>query len=127
MDELLGYLRFNEQIGELLCQGHSVQRVMAYDADYRRLMSAGINSWGQALRWGDADFFLASKHLMGPGQQQPRPDKQQRQQVRTPQGQPVCLSFNGAKGCSRQQCKFAHVCRVCFEEHPASAHSAAKN
>jgi hypothetical protein len=125
IDDLLGYLRFNEQIGELLCQGHNSTRVMAYDADYRRQVAVGDNEAGEKLRWGEPSFFLASKHLMAPAQS----TKSERQQMKvtaptTAQGQAICLNYNSSKGCARQPCRYAHACKICLEAHSARDHPA---
>jgi hypothetical protein len=32
----------------------------------------------------------------------------------TPDGKPVCINFNSAKGCTRDSCRFLHACGKCF-------------
>ena len=38
-------------------------------------------------------------------------------------GKEVCLSFNKGN-CTFHNCKFAHSCSKCGEDHPASSHEA---
>ena len=38
----------------------------------------------------------------------------------TPDGRAICFDYNnGDIRCKRAQCKFLHVCTVCFQRHPA--------
>ena len=38
--------------------------------------------------------------------------------AKTSDGQMICFDYNSNAGCDRQQCRFLHVCGVCFKEHP---------
>ena len=40
---------------------------------------------------------------------------------RTPEGKPICFRYNAPNGCKNgAKCHFAHVCSLCFQNHPAS-------
>lgn len=51
----------------------------------------------------------------------------------TPEGRVICRNFNGPKGCSLQNCNFAHLCnrkvagKACALSHPGYAHKATES
>ena len=38
-------------------------------------------------------------------------------------GKPICGRFNTPIGCKLPQCKFAHVCRMCYSTHSITSHN----
>ena len=37
--------------------------------------------------------------------------------TQTPEGKPICFKY-GAGNCTNAACTFAHVCQICFKDHP---------
>ncbi|PAA60543.1 hypothetical protein BOX15_Mlig026183g2 [Macrostomum lignano] len=128
--DLMNYLRYSIQIGELFDAGFGLAQVNRFDEDYRTRQAE------TGMRWGKESFQLVAKHLIrtgtpanhGVSKSLPQPRQQRFQKpidpksLRTPDGEEICLHFN-RRGCFRSSCKFRHVCRICFEAHPEANHS----
>ena len=40
----------------------------------------------------------------------------------TPDGRKICFQYNQPSGCTKPNCQFVHLCRICLEEHPCYTH-----
>ena len=36
---------------------------------------------------------------------------------------PICFKYGTKKGCERESCSMAHVCQICFGDHPLHKHN----
>ena len=125
LDNIMDYISHVIQVA-LFAQSFTWSSVLNYDRVYRREQAS------LGFKWGTPSSFLMASHLQKPSQgAQPESNKKK---VTAPNAKDpksdktVCLRFNGTNGCSLTTCNFAHVCRVCFQDHPEVQHSkAAKN
>ena len=95
------------------------QSVIKYDTEYRKYQASGQFVWGADNAWTMMMFLRE-----GLGSQPQRDTNKwstprQRDNFHTkydPQsGKPVCEKFNGRFGCALPSCRYAHVCRTCFD------------
>ena len=101
------------------------QSVIKYDTEYRKYQASGQFMWGADNAWTMMMFLKE-----GLGSQQQRDINKwstphQRDNFRTNNdprsGKPVCEKFNGRLGCALPACRYAHVCRTCFDASHAQA------
>ena len=98
--------------------------VLKYDAEYRKTQAEAGFPYG-----ADSSFMmqLFLRDRLPQDQNIPRPSAvsstQHPQTKFDPQsGKPICGQFNSSKGCQLQCCKFAHVCRACYDPHSFVSH-----
>jgi hypothetical protein len=106
---------------QIACFSQSMkwQSVLNYDTIYRREQQA------QGFAWGTSSPFLMQSQLtpFEPpvlSKSNKRPYQESVHNPRT--GRQICGRFNSTQGCQMAECKFDHVCKICFASHPRSQH-----
>lgn len=123
LDQVMDYLNYLIQVA-VFAQSFPWVNVLSYDKIYRKEQAS------LGFRWGTASPFLMTSHLQKPtpqgdGATKRRPQTQAKTDPKS--GKTICFKFNGLNGCQLRNCNFAHVCRVCFEDHPEVQHKAEKS
>ena len=105
-------------------QRFQCKSVLKYDSEYRRTQAEAGFPYG-----ADSSFMmqLFLWDMLPQDQSMARPSASSN--TRHPQnkfhpqrGKPICGQFKSNKGCQLQRCKFAHVCRACYNPHSFSNH-----
>ena len=98
--------------------------VPKYDSEYRKTQAEAGFPYG-----ADSSFMiqLFLRDRLPQDQNMTRPsansNTQHPQTKFDPQsGKPICGQYNSNKGCQLQRCKFAHVCRSCYNPRSFSNH-----
>jgi len=119
------YVNYIIQVG-VFAQSFQWQSVLHYDNVYQNKQQA------LGFKWGTGSAFLMTSHLQKPVI--PAADGGNNKKTSTlavpkdpKSGKSVCLSFNDSNGCQRAACKFVHVCRSCFGDHPEVQHKVDKS
>lgn len=118
INQITDYVNYLIQIA-CFTQSMKWQSVLNYDAIYRREQHAN------GFTWGTSSPFLMQSQLMT--LEQPattnRINKRPFEAVHNPKtGRQVCGSFNSIQGCQLTDCRFDHVCKTCFANHPRHQH-----
>ena len=121
LDTVMDYINYLIQIN-VFAQSFQWTNIMNYDRIYRE------EQFANGFRWGSGSAFLMTSLLqkpIDPVNLEVTKGKQKLPQIKDPKsGKPVCQKFNGRLGCTLVACRFAHVCMVCFADHPQVNHNA---
>ena len=105
-----------------LAQAHQWQRVLIYDATYRK------EQHRHGFQWGTTSAFLLNSHLNAPRHVEMRNRNNNASPTNPQTGKTICLSWNGRAGCHRTNCQFDHVCKVCYSKaHNQVGHASRHN
>lgn len=122
MNGVLQYTGYVTKIASM-AQVFQWPAILKYDAEYRKQQG------GMGFAWGaDSPFLMhlflsqdSEKHSSRPSGDTSRGDARNRYDPST--GKIVCERFNGRAGCRSTNCRYAHVCLVCFRtSHGSSNH-----
>ena len=94
--------------------------VMKYDSEYRKAQALSNFAWG-----ADNSFMMQIFLRDDPSKTSfTRNDTSNSHSKFDPaSGKPVCNRYNSVQGCRMRNCRYVHVCRVCFSrEHTGVSH-----
>lgn len=117
LDTVMDYVNYLIQISTF-AQSFPWVNVLQYDRVYRDEQCAN------GFRWGSGSAFLMASHLQKPAPSPTdiRPKKKAPQTIDPKSGKTICLKYNGTQGCDLVGCRYAHVCKLCFSNHPEVQH-----
>ena len=126
MQDVLDYQSYTIRIHQL-CSKFTIQSVLCYDREYRKLQNSLKFRWGTDVGHHLQAVTLIPKSSVGATKVSGGNTRGSRTDHRGPvtaQGRTICISYNTAQGCRFVGCKFAHVCSVngCSKDHPACKH-----
>ena len=98
--------------------------VVKYDTEYRKVQATSNFVWGADNAYF-MQLFLRENSDRPYGKQD---HTSQRSRVDPSSGREVCGRFNSQAGCQIRNCKYTHVCRVCYSNiHNAINHSSSES
>ena len=102
-------------------QGFAWTSVMQYDSEFRRLQKE------KSRPWNVDDNYLMQLHLRNRPPMQERTTLPVTRSVAKPStrgnkfnpstGTPICEKYNGKNGCNFTNCRYAHVCMLCYDKN----------
>ena len=97
---------------KISCFGQAFQweTVTKFDYEFRKKQAS------MGREWNADDAFLSALHLKAKStssESAPKPTSR-KQRYNPNSGTTICEKFNGKKGCNFQNCKYSHVCNICF-------------
>jgi hypothetical protein len=108
---LSGYIKFTNHIHKMAIT-HAWPAVRAYDDEYRQQQAEENFPWGEIQL--DLQTARLNASTLKANDRQP-----------TTATRPICFSYN--KGtCTRQTCRYRHVCTICEKTHPVNICSNAR-
>ena len=123
-DEVRDYLKYTAKVGDYLQKSDSTS-VFLLDEEHRRMVAS------EGQKWNDVDgdkrfFYLESSESSTKAQASNFRKKPRGNLPMDNNGNPICLSFNSEKGCTRSWCSYSHVCSMqgCQASHPRHLHNA---
>ena len=138
MSQIREYLSYNIKIYEM-AKKYTWDSVLQYDDEFRVLQHMYGYSWSHdhghlheivlIPRW--ADPALPGRSPMPATSKSPTSSSSSNFVSHGLSGLEICRNFNRPKGCSKQPCRFSHVCnrrvgtQACGKAHPGHAHPSA--
>lgn len=139
MEDRAGLAEVMDYIGYLtkfatLAQTFKWDSLLRYDYAYRKAQA------DMGFRWGADSPYLMQVHLIGhqaaaPGQDTNKGGARGRQAASAGRrlndrnrfdpntGTLICQKYNTVNGCDYRNCKYMHVCSVCYKNHPQAQHN----
>ena len=115
--QIVNYVNYIIQVSAF-AQTRNWESVLNYDSVYRREQHA------QGFRWGAQSAFLMSTLRPKDTPAVRDESKTKKQDSINPKSKKIiCGRWNSWSGCSSQECRYDHVCKICYSgEHNAATH-----
>lgn len=108
-------------VTKLACMSQVFQwnLILKYDAEYRRQQAVLRFPWG-----ADSPFLL--QLFLGQDAKLPQQETDNRRtggryKFDPNSGQTICDKFNGRNGCNFRNCRYKHVCKLCYSQSHGEA------
>ena len=97
--------------------------VIKYDSEYRKAQAEAGFPFGADSSYMMQLFLHDQPAVEAKPPHQPNSTPHPQTKSDSHSGKPICGRFNTPIGCKLPQCKFAHVCRMCYSTHSITSHN----
>ncbi len=94
--------------------------VLKYDAEYRKSQASSNFPWGADSSYMMQIFLREEQNKSGAHRYEGSNPQTKYDPISR---KPVCNRYNSSQGCTMKNCRYAHMCRVCFSrDHTQITH-----